>query len=84
MPRLSHDQLARRIASKLGGVYNPGKGADIRIGNRVIKVEAHPRTFSSGIRQLRGYSGYRDLGVNNIDVAQAKERTQEYEGQNRL
>ena len=49
-----HDEVARSIAKKFGGEYNPRKGVDIVTGKAAIEVETE-RTISDAKRQLRGH-----------------------------
>ena len=49
-----HDDVAKGIAGKVGGNYNPGKGVDIVTKKSAIEVETD-RTISDGKRQLQGH-----------------------------
>lgn len=70
-----HDRIAKVVAKKRGGTYNPGKGADIVKSDEVIEIEVDSNTFSHGIRQLQGYRKRRYLAVPNSLVKVAEQRT---------
>ena len=75
MADTKHDREAKQLAKKVGGEYNPGKGADIVTPQMVIEHETKPEDFSSGIRQLQGYKRRRYLSVPASLVEKAIERT---------
>lgn len=70
-----HDREVKQLAKKVGGEYDPRKGADIVMSQIVIEYETKGEDFSSGIRQLQGYQKRRYLGVPAGLVEKAMERT---------
>ena len=55
MPNTKHDKIAKQVAKRKGGEYNPSKGADIVTPQVVIEVEVDQGKLGEGIRQLQGY-----------------------------
>lgn len=49
-----HDKVAKRIAKKVGGDYNPGKGADVVTRKVAVEVETED-TIGDAKRQLQGH-----------------------------
>ncbi len=74
MPPKSHDQIAEELAKALGTTYNRGKGVDIKKRGIVAEVEATPKTFTDGIRQLRPYKGRRYLVPDTSYTDEAVQR----------
>ena len=56
MPSRAHDDAARKIAKKVGGEYNKGKGVDVPGRKATVEVET-PGTVKGGMRQLQGHRG---------------------------
>lgn len=50
----SHDRVARKIAKKLKGEYNPHEGVDINVSQMAVEVETLD-TVEEATRQLRGF-----------------------------
>ena len=50
----SHKTTSNRIAKKLNGDYNNGKGVDIVTPNIAVEVETE-NTVAGGIQQLQGH-----------------------------
>ena len=51
-----HDDIARRIAKKVGGNYNPVKGPDIVTPERVIEVGTDPGKVREEMKQVARYN----------------------------
>lgn len=49
-----HDQVAKRIAKRLGAEYNAGQGADVQANRAVVEVETK-NTVRDALRQLQGH-----------------------------
>ncbi len=49
-----HDEVAKNIAKKFGGEYNPAKGVDIVTESVAIEVETE-RTIARAMQQLQGH-----------------------------
>jgi hypothetical protein len=75
MGNSKHDRIAERVAKRVGGEYNPDRGADVAGGGQVTEVEVDPGKLKEGIRQLQGYKQPRYLAVPNELVPEAKEAT---------
>ncbi len=70
-----HDDVAKDIAKKVGGKYNPRKGVDIVTKKSAIEVETD-RTISDAKRQLQGHRKPSYIAVTNKPaVAKAVEAT---------
>lgn len=76
MGKTTHDRIAERIAKRVGGEYNPAKGADVVGGGQVTEVEVDRGKLKEGIQQLQGHRAPRYLAVPNELVPDAKEATQ--------
>ncbi len=50
-----HDDIARRIAKKVGGDYNSVKGPDIVTPQQVIEVGTDPHKVSEEMKQVARY-----------------------------
>ena len=71
----THDQIAKQIAQRIGGEYNPGEGADIIISRVAIEVEVDANGLAAGKRQLQGYQQLRYLAVPDRLVEEALKAT---------
>ncbi len=71
-----HDDVAKGIAKKVGGEYNPGKGVDIVTKKVAIEVETEG-TINDAKRQLQGHRRPSYVAVTNQrSVGKAIEATQ--------
>lgn len=77
MGKTTHDRIADSVARRVGGDYNPDKGADVVGGGQVTEVEVDAGKLKEGIRQLQGYREPRYLAVPNELVPEAIEATRQ-------
>ncbi len=75
MGQTRHDRIAEKIARRVGGEYDPAKGADVVGAGQATEVEVDPGKLKEGISQLQGYRVPRYLGVPDDLVEEAKEAT---------
>jgi len=59
-----HDEIAKALAQKFGGEYNPAEGVDIVTDKVAIEVET-PKTISDAKRQLQGHKKPAYVAVTN-------------------
>ncbi len=71
-----HDDIARRIAKKVGGDYNPVKGPDIVTPQRVIEVGTDPNQVSAEMKQVARYNKPRYVAGPKPFVKAALKSTQ--------
>ncbi len=74
MSKSIHDEIASRIAKKLGTEYKAHEGIDI-VKDKVIEVETKKNSLSQGIRQVIRSQKPRYLAVNNPNIINALEVT---------
>jgi glutathione synthase/RimK-type ligase-like ATP-grasp enzyme len=74
MSKSIHDEIAERIAKKLGTEYKTHKGIDI-VKDKVIEVETKKNSLSQGIQQVIRSQKPRYLAVNKPNVKNALEAT---------
>jgi len=75
MAKSVHDEIAKRIAKKLGAEYKSDKGIDIVTKDRAIEVEVRKGTIDDGIKQVARSQKARYLAVNKSNIRNAVEKT---------
>lgn len=72
-----HDEVARRIAKKMGADYNQGKGADVKAKKAAVEVETED-TVNDAKRQLQGHKKPVYIaGTDDKAVQKAKDATKD-------
>jgi len=75
MPKSKHDQIAEKIAKKLGTEYRPHKGIDI-VKDKVVEVETKRDSLYHGLAQVIRSPKPRYLAVNRPSIKNALKITQ--------
>lgn len=71
-----HDEIAEKLAKKFGTEYKSDKGIDLVTPNRVIEVETKKQGLYQGIKQIERSQKARYLAVNQPNIKNALEATQ--------
>ena len=71
-----HDEIAGKLAKKLGTEYKKHKGIDIVTKDRVVEVETKKNGIYQGIDQVKRSSKARYLAVNKINEKNALNATE--------
>jgi arginyl-tRNA synthetase len=74
MSKSIHDEIAERIAKKLGTEYKAHEGIDI-VKDKVIEVETKKNSLSQSIQQVIRSQKPRYLAVNKPNIKNALEVT---------
>ncbi|MFH1231708.1 MAG: hypothetical protein V1709_09460 [Planctomycetota bacterium] len=77
MSKSIHDEIAERLARKMGTEYKSTKGIDIVTRNKVIEVETKKDSLPQGIRQVEHSQKARYLAVNKQNLKNALEATKD-------
>lgn len=75
MTKSIHDEIAERIAKKLGTEYKAHVGIDI-VTDKVIEVETKKNCLSQGIQQVIRSPKPRYIAVNKCNIGNALEATE--------
>lgn len=75
MSKTIHDQIAEKIAKKLGADYKPHKGVDI-VKDKVVEVETKKGSLPQGLKQVIKLQKPRYLAVNKQNIKNALEITE--------
>jgi glutathione synthase/RimK-type ligase-like ATP-grasp enzyme len=75
MSKSIHDEIAERIAKKLGTDYKAHEGIDI-VKDKVIEVETKKSSLSQGLKQVIRSQKPRYLAVNEANIENALEVTE--------
>jgi len=70
MPKSIHDQIAEKIAEKLGTEYKPHKGIDV-VKDKVVEVETKKGSLYQGLNQVIRSQKPRYLAVNKPNIKNA-------------
>ncbi len=74
MSKSIHDEIAERIAKKIGTEYKAYEGIDI-VKDKVIEVETKANSLSQGLRQVIRSQKPRYLAVNKPNIENALQIT---------
>lgn len=74
MSKSIHDEIAERIAKKIGTEYKVHKGIDI-VKDKVIEVETKRNSLSQGLQQVIRSQKPRYLAVNKPNIENALDIT---------
>jgi len=74
MAKSLHDEIAEKIAKKLGTEYKPHKGIDI-VKGVVVEVETKKESLQQGLKQVIKSQKPRYLAVNKQNIKNALEIT---------